>query len=79
MPSRALARVGMLHSGEIKACLPDAGVVKARHTVEWHTVKLILAQPLKAARKRPKFRPKTPTSPGNHFGEPWPSNRRQFD
>jgi len=31
MPSRALARVGMLRRGEVQACLPDAGVVKAWH------------------------------------------------
>ena len=44
MPSRALARVGMLRSGELQACLPDAGVVKAWHPVKWNTDNLILSQ-----------------------------------
>ena len=41
MPSRALARVGMLRSGEMQACLLDEGIVKA-----WHTVESIRSQAL---------------------------------
>jgi len=70
MPSRALARVGMLRGGEMQACFSDAGVVKAWRTIEWILSQHLIVQGLAfyrksdlAARLRRECSPAVPVGP----------------